>query len=76
MSLCVSSHEFSVRSSHEANQCKAELEGVRDDFALKFRAEYSWYAANKIYNVDETAIYYEMFPVDCGWQRECLVRLE
>ncbi|KAF0688479.1 Aste57867_19905 [Aphanomyces stellatus] len=39
-----------------------DLLDVRDKFAGDFKEEYSSYAKEAIYNVDETAMYYEMPP--------------
>lgn len=56
------SHGFSRRTPTFTKEPSADLIATRDEFAQKFWNDYSTYALSEIYNVDETAVYFESPP--------------
>eukprot|EP00644_Phytophthora_capsici_P012916 jgi/Phyca11/101358/e_gw1.5.915.1 len=55
-------HGFTDQAPQEAKIQNEYLEETHLQFSLDFWSKYAAYGPHEIYNVDETAIYYEMFP--------------
>ncbi|KAH9095153.1 hypothetical protein LEN26_017910 [Aphanomyces euteiches] len=55
-------HRFSKQKPHKMKRNQEELEELRDEFAEDFHRRYAAYGSNDVYNVDETAVYFDMPP--------------
>ncbi|KAH9142680.1 hypothetical protein AeRB84_013262 [Aphanomyces euteiches] len=53
-------HGFSKQKPHKMKRNQEELEELRDEFAEDFHRRYAAYGSNDVYNVDETAVYFDM----------------
>lgn len=51
-----------MQTPQAAKQQTRELEHVKLVFALEFWSKYQQYKPEEVYNADETALYYGMFP--------------
>ncbi|KAH9136511.1 hypothetical protein AeRB84_018374 [Aphanomyces euteiches] len=55
-------HGFTKQKPHKMKRNQEELEELRDQFAEVFHRRYAAYGSKDVYNVDETAVYFEMPP--------------
>ncbi|CAK4294828.1 unnamed protein product, partial [Aphanomyces euteiches] len=55
-------HGFSKQKPHKMKRNQEELEELRDEFAEDFHRRYAAYGSDDVYNVDETAVYFDMPP--------------
>ncbi|CAK4754768.1 unnamed protein product [Aphanomyces euteiches] len=55
-------HGFSKQKPHKIKRNQEELEELRDEFAEDFHRRYAAYGSDDVYNVDETAVYFDMPP--------------